>query len=153
MKINTLILKILFLYFLIFTTLFLSIYLMFPFNLEKFIFISFINTFFTSLILLFSMFLIYKNVKNAQKYTLPVHFSEVLGNAKKLHKNNYINKIIYCSNVIYFICKNVPIFLYFLGIIIPFLIATIFKEKNILFICLLSAFSSNVFYIFSRRIF
>ncbi len=153
MKINTLILKILFLYFFIFITLFLSIYLMLPFNLEKFIFISFINTFFTSLILFSSMFLIYKNVKNAQKYTLPVHFNDVLDSNKKRHTNNYINRIIHCSNVIYFICKNVPVILCFLGIVIPVLISTIFKDKNILFICLLSAFSSNIFYIFSRRIF
>lgn len=149
MKINKLILKILFLYFFIFITLFLSMYLLLPFDFEKYFFINFINIFFTSLIFLISMFLIYKNIKNSQKHTLPLHLSEVLGN----NKEHYINKIIYYSNITYFICKNVPFILYFLGLIIPSLVATIFKEKNIFIMCLLSAFSSIVFYIFSRRIF
>lgn len=153
MKINKLIFKILFLYFFIFLMLLLSIYLLLPFNFKKFIFVIFINTFFTSLIFLFSLFLIYKNVKNAERYTLPLHFNEVLGNNKKRNINTYTNKIIYCSNVIYFICKNIPFILYFLGLIIPTLVCIIFKERSVFIISLICALSSNVFYIFSRTIF
>lgn len=149
MKINKLILKILLLYFFIFLVLLLSAYLLIPFDFKRFIFVSFFNIFFIAFILCISMFLIYKNVKNAQKHSLPLHFNEVLGN----NTNTYINKIIYCSNVIYFICKNIPFILYFLGLIIPTLIATIFKEKDILILCLLSSLSLNIFYIFSRKIF
>lgn len=153
MKINKLILKILFLYLFIFLMLLLSIYLILPFNFWKFVFINFINTSFTSLLFLISMFLIYKNIKDARRYSLCLHFNDVLGNTKKHNTNNYMNKVIYCSNIIYFICKNIPFILYFLGLIIPTLITTIFKEKNIFITCLLSAFSSVVFYIFLRRIF
>lgn len=153
MKINSLILKILFLYFFIFLLLFVSFYLMMPFNFEKFIFISFLNIFFCSLVLFISMFLIYKNVKKGQKQVLPLHYNLVLGNNKKRDSNNYMNKIIHCKNVIYWICKNIPFILYFLGLIIPILIVTIFREKNIFILCLLSAFGANIFYIFSRKIF
>ncbi len=152
MKINKLILKILFLYFFIYLMLFLSGSLLMPLNLEKSIFIIFLNIFPTAFLLCVSMSFIYKNIKNSQKYILPLHFNEVLGNNKKRNTNTYMNKIIYYNNVIYFICKNVPFILYFLGLIIPILVATIFKGKNIFIICLLSAFSSVVFYIFSRRL-
>lgn len=150
MKITKLTLKVLLLYFFIFFTLLLSVYLISFFNFKRFIFISLLNISFTSLIFFISMILIYRNVKNAQKQTLPLRFNEVLGDNKKHHTNTYINRIIHCSNIIYFICKNLPFILYFLGLIIPTLITIIFKERNISILCLLSAFSSNIFYIFSR---
>ena len=153
MKVTKLTLKILFLYFSIFFTFLLSAYLISFFSLKRFIFTSLLTISFTSLIFLISMILIYRNIKSAQKQTLPLHFNEVLGNNNKRNTNTYMNRIIDCSNIIYLICKNVPFILYFLGLIIPTLIAIIFKEKNIFILCLLSAFSSNIFYIFSRKIF
>lgn len=153
MKITKLILKILFLYFFIFFTLLLSAYLISFFNFKKFIFTSLLNISFVSLILFISMILIYRNVKNGQRQTLPIHFNEVLGNNKKRDTNTYMNKIMHCNNIIYFICKNIPFILYFLGLIIPTLITIIFKERNVFILCLLSAFSSCIFYIFSRKIF
>ena len=146
MKINKLILKILFLYFSIFSVLFLAFYLMFSFNFEKYIFVIFFNTFFNIFIFCFSIFMIYKNIKNGNKLISDLHFNNVIE-----HKsNNYINRIMHCSDVIYWLCKNIPFILYFLGIIIPIFISTIFKEKDIFIFSLLSIFAINIFYIFSR---
>lgn len=149
MKINKLLFKTLFLYFSIFFVLFLAFYLMFPFNFEKYIFAIFLNTFFNIFIFYFSIFIIYKNAKKGKKLISNLHFNNSIENKS----NNYINKIMYCSDVIYWICKNIPFILYFLGIIIPIFISTIFKEKIIFIFSLLSIFAINIFYIFSRRIF
>lgn len=153
MKINNLILKILFLYFFIFSILFVSLYLMMPFSSERFILVSFFNIFFCGLALFISMFFIYKKLKEGQKQTLTLHFSEVLENNKKRDSSNYMSRVMHCKNVIYWICKNIPFILYFLGLIIPIFITAIFREKNVFILCLLSAFGSNIFYIFSRKIF
>lgn len=153
MKINKLIFKILFLYFFIFLMLFLAFYLMVPFNIDKYICTILTNIFINAFIICLSIFLIYKNIKYAKKQHLPLHCNIVLGNNKKRNSINYTTKIIHCSNSIYWICKNVPFLLFVCGLIIPVLIAIIFKEKYISMLCLLSAFASDIFYIFSRNIF
>ena len=130
MKINKLIFKTLFLYFSIYIVLFVSLYLMmsFSFDLQKYLLITFFNTFISSLIVIISMFLIY-----------------IKANSKtKTNKN---------CDIIYWICKNIPFTLYFLNIFISIFITFIFRHKATFILSLLSMFASTIFYIFSQTYF
>lgn len=130
MKTNKFVFKILFLYFFIFFVLFLALYLLMPFyfNFSKYIFITFFNTFISTLILCFSMYLIYINTK---------------------HHNFTLKK----CDIIYWICKNIPFILYFINIIVGIFVSIIYREKLSFILSLLSIFASTVFYIFSQRYF
>lgn len=130
MKINKLILKTLFLYFSIYFVLFTALYLMFhfSFNLEKYILVTFLNTFVSSLIIFISMYLIYINA-----------------NSKiKTNKN---------CDIIYWLCKNIPFTLYCLNILIAIFITFIFRTKMAFILSLLSMFASTIFYVFSQTYF
>jgi len=130
MKINKLILKTLFLYFSIYLVLFIALYLLMPsyFDLNKYILLTFLNTFTSTLIIVSSMCLVYTK-----------------SNAKT--KSNKNCDIIYC------ICKNIPFILYCLNIFIGIFITFIFRNKLAFTLSLLSIFASTIFYIFSKDYF
>lgn len=138
MKINKLIFNILFLYFSIFFVLFSALYLMMPFsfNFLNYIFISFLNIFIGTIIIVFSMFLIYINIRKITKTSC----KEI----SITHKN---------CDIVYWICENIPFILYLTNFIISAFLCIIFKDKMSFILSLLSMFSTTIFYIFSQTFF
>ena len=126
MKINKLILKILILYFSIFSVLFTALYLMRPFSFENFKYIAFFNTIIGFITILVSCFIIFK----------------------KSHKKL---KTIKDCDTIYYICKRIPIILYFTNMIIPIIVSFIYKDRTSRILSAITFFSATVFYIFSKN--
>ena len=122
MNIKKSILKILTLYLSLFFVLFTALYLMIPFYFN---FLTlFIDTILGTIMLIVSLMVINKK-------------------SKKNYKNN-----IDCDSI-YNICKNVPLHIFFIDVLICIIMTFINKKNSI--ISLVAIFSWNVFYIFSQK--